>query len=73
MVLFVSDEISKENKQEFTEDEETLIIRMYNLVGERLVVHLVFCITCSIEMFKARQHHVYDIVLIRSNGNSGGL
>ncbi|KAF7150966.1 hypothetical protein RHSIM_Rhsim02G0111800 [Rhododendron simsii] len=35
MVLFVSDESSKENKQEFTEDEETLIIRMYNLVGER--------------------------------------
>ncbi|KAI8567438.1 hypothetical protein RHMOL_Rhmol02G0122200 [Rhododendron molle] len=26
------DESSKENKQEFTEDEETLIIRMYNLV-----------------------------------------
>ncbi|XP_058195007.1 MYB-like transcription factor ETC1 [Rhododendron vialii] len=34
-VVDFRDESSKENKQEFTEDEETLIIRMYNLVGER--------------------------------------
>lgn len=33
--LFVSEESSKEKKQEFSEAEETLIIRMYNLVGER--------------------------------------
>ncbi|KAI3437348.1 Cysteine-rich PDZ-binding protein (Cysteine-rich interactor of PDZ three) [Psidium guajava] len=29
------EETSEESKQEFSEDEETLIIRMYNLVGER--------------------------------------
>lgn len=29
------EESSKEKKQEFSEAEETLIIRMYNLVGER--------------------------------------
>ncbi|XP_030533313.1 MYB-like transcription factor ETC1 [Rhodamnia argentea] len=29
------EETSEESKLEFSEDEETLIIRMYNLVGER--------------------------------------
>ncbi|XAR65616.1 hypothetical protein NMG60_11009784 [Bertholletia excelsa] len=29
------EEISKESELKFSEDEETLIIRMYNLVGER--------------------------------------
>ncbi|OAY33141.1 MYB-like transcription factor ETC1 [Manihot esculenta] len=29
------EESSQESKLEFTEDEETLITRMYNLVGER--------------------------------------
>ncbi|XP_021887356.1 MYB-like transcription factor ETC1 [Carica papaya] len=29
------EETSMESKLEFSEDEETLIIRMYNLVGER--------------------------------------
>ncbi|CAL5345825.1 unnamed protein product [Camellia sinensis] len=30
-----SEESSKKIEHEFSEDEETLIIRMYNLVGER--------------------------------------
>ncbi|KAK4258954.1 hypothetical protein QN277_005344 [Acacia crassicarpa] len=30
-----SEETSKESKLEFSSDEEDLIIRMYNLVGER--------------------------------------
>ncbi|CAL5412019.1 hypothetical protein ACSBR2_014871 [Camellia fascicularis] len=30
-----SEESSKKTEHEFSEDEETLIIRMYNLVGER--------------------------------------
>ncbi|KAF8031492.1 hypothetical protein BT93_D0645 [Corymbia citriodora subsp. variegata] len=29
------EETSEESKLDFSEDEETLIIRMYNLVGER--------------------------------------
>ncbi|XP_062161809.1 MYB-like transcription factor ETC3 [Alnus glutinosa] len=29
------EETSEESKLQFSEDEETLIIRMYNLVGER--------------------------------------
>ncbi|KAL6992724.1 hypothetical protein U1Q18_010838 [Sarracenia purpurea var. burkii] len=29
------EETSRETKTEFSEDEETLIIRMFNLVGER--------------------------------------
>ncbi|OWM77668.1 MYB-like transcription factor ETC1 [Punica granatum] len=29
------EETSQESKLEFSDDEETLIIRMYNLVGER--------------------------------------
>ncbi|XP_059661806.1 MYB-like transcription factor ETC3 [Cornus florida] len=29
------EESSKESELEFSEDEETLVIRMYNLVGER--------------------------------------
>lgn len=32
---FCSEETSEESKLKFSEDEETLIIRMYNLVGER--------------------------------------
>ena len=35
--MFCSEETSKESKLEFSEDEETLIIRMFNLVGERFV------------------------------------
>lgn len=31
----IAEESSQESKLEFTEDEETLITRMYNLVGER--------------------------------------
>ncbi|CAK7355384.1 unnamed protein product [Dovyalis caffra] len=31
------EETSKESKLEFSEDEETLIIRMFNIVGERLI------------------------------------
>ncbi|KAK4258953.1 hypothetical protein QN277_005344 [Acacia crassicarpa] len=31
----VQEETSKESKLEFSSDEEDLIIRMYNLVGER--------------------------------------
>ncbi|KAF9672171.1 hypothetical protein SADUNF_Sadunf11G0013000 [Salix dunnii] len=31
----VNEETSQESKLEFSEDEETLIIRMFNLVGER--------------------------------------
>lgn len=33
--IFVSGKISKEVETEFSEDEEELIIRMYNLLGER--------------------------------------
>ena len=33
---FCSEETIEESKLKFSEDEETLIIRMYNLVGERL-------------------------------------
>ncbi|KAJ6292269.1 hypothetical protein OIU78_024447 [Salix suchowensis] len=33
---FSREETSQESKLEFSEDEETLIIRMFNLVGERL-------------------------------------
>ncbi|KAG6778582.1 hypothetical protein POTOM_014920 [Populus tomentosa] len=33
--VFCSEETSQESKLEFSEDEETLIIRMFNLVGER--------------------------------------
>ncbi|KAF9683426.1 hypothetical protein SADUNF_Sadunf04G0012400 [Salix dunnii] len=29
------EETSQESKPEFSEDEETLVIRMFNLVGER--------------------------------------
>ncbi|KAJ6287599.1 hypothetical protein OIU77_005036 [Salix suchowensis] len=32
---FSREETSQESKLEFSEDEETLIIRMFNLVGER--------------------------------------
>ncbi|KAK9267532.1 hypothetical protein L1049_009960 [Liquidambar formosana] len=32
------EETSEESRLEFSEDEETLIIRMYNLVGERLAL-----------------------------------
>jgi hypothetical protein len=35
--VFCSEETSQESKLEFSEDEETLIIRMFNLVGERFV------------------------------------
>ncbi|KAG5234756.1 MYB transcription factor [Salix suchowensis] len=31
----INEETSQESKLEFSEDEETLIIRMFNLVGER--------------------------------------
>lgn len=34
-MLICSEETTQELKPEFSEDEETLIIRMYNLVGER--------------------------------------
>ncbi|KAJ6893242.1 MYB-like transcription factor ETC1 isoform X1 [Populus alba x Populus x berolinensis] len=33
--MFCSEETSQESRLEFSEDEETLIIRMFNLVGER--------------------------------------
>ncbi|KAI5570319.1 hypothetical protein POPTR_011G026300v4 [Populus trichocarpa] len=33
--VYSREETSKESKLEFSEDEETLIIRMFNLVGER--------------------------------------
>lgn len=33
--LFCAEETSEESKLDFSEDEETLVIRMYNLVGER--------------------------------------
>ncbi|KAK7816509.1 MYB-like transcription factor ETC1 [Quercus suber] len=32
---YTQEETSEETKHEFSEDEETLIIRMFNLVGER--------------------------------------
>ncbi|KAL0012422.1 hypothetical protein SO802_007530 [Lithocarpus litseifolius] len=32
---YTQEETSEETKLEFSEDEETLIIRMFNLVGER--------------------------------------
>ncbi|KAB5560454.1 hypothetical protein DKX38_005411 [Salix brachista] len=32
---FCSEETSQESKLELSEDEETLVIRMFNLVGER--------------------------------------
>lgn len=35
LLVKFSEETSMESKLEFSEDEETLIIRMYNLVGER--------------------------------------
>jgi len=35
--MFCSEETSQESKLEFSEDEEALIIRMFNLVGERFV------------------------------------
>lgn len=34
-VLLGAEEASEESKLEFSEDEETLITRMYKLVGER--------------------------------------
>ena len=44
--MFCSEETSQESSQEsrleFSEDEETLIIRMFNLVGERFVCCLLF-------------------------------
>lgn len=49
--LFVSEESSTTSKEPeqlaFSEDEETLVIRMYNLVGERLVVSLFLCVKNS--------------------------
>lgn len=49
--LFVSEEGSTTSKEPdelaFSEDEETLVIRMYNLVGERLVVVLFLCVKNS--------------------------
>lgn len=37
MFFLFAEENSQDSKLEFSEDEETLIIRMYNLVGERWV------------------------------------
>lgn len=36
--LFVAEGNNEESRLEFTEDEETLIDRMYNLIGQRFVV-----------------------------------
>lgn len=33
--FFVADQSSQDSKLQFSEDEETLITRMFNLVGER--------------------------------------
>lgn len=40
--ISIADDSSQESKVEFSEDEETLIARMYNLVGERFVRSLTF-------------------------------
>ncbi|CAL5412020.1 unnamed protein product [Camellia sinensis] len=55
-----SEESSKKTEHEFSEDEETLIIRMYNLVGERLAL-----------FFSIFFHELFQI--FNNNHDSGGL
>ena len=40
--MFVSGGNNKESKVQFSEDEKTLIARMYNLIGERFGLFVFF-------------------------------
>ena len=65
--VFCSEETSQESKLEFSEDEETLIIRMFNLVGERFVCFpFVFLFSVTLLAFRFKISNTQVVIILNT-------